>query len=646
MPARFGHAVQAAGVSTVFLYGGMGCKQYDTVIVGNKNESRCIQLVVLDDAWEFDVLKAFAGQNPFSKLETSPRLSGMMGMSPSTLPDSDSRILMFGGTSVFHARALIYQESPRPTNASFEVRSIGFRSRKASRAELQNMRQLSFNAGLHNDTHVLLFGGFIGNSLSSALFSYEMAAQQPSLGFSLVNTWSPEAPEERSYPGLVIQGDTLYMFGGFRDGEGKSDLWMLDIVSSVWAQVSKEARSHDKFFKLAFNAFSNFKISGTVVIVASGGLQGGYQKGVSFSSKKKTGSDFSVSGDQYFSIGGQDWWGSTRTKSPRECCRFATAKSSAAACQYWLERKSPVEIFNGTFKVKPNEYTDKDEQGNALSEALRALRKGGITHFGMSMGMLDLGSDRGCEPEARAMHTITWGEFANSKASLLVYGGVGQTGKALADFWHVDLQDRDSTYADSDLTETYPLMFLKMTGVADISAANKNTMIGAVADLKKILLAYAVTLDSGLKYYAADTSATSFVSTLAGFDLLRVYNISDKDQSTWAIQGRGFWQYVCDSFNGWFHSGMSGDRTSMWNDAIAAKLKTKVFASAQIESCDRPTSAEAYSRNQFDVAFVQTKYNDTKACDRSRVGEKCMRGICLLDGNYNILINIPDAIKV
>ena len=230
---------------------------------------------------------------------------------------------------------------------------------------------------------------------------------------------------------------------------------------------------------------------------------------------------------------------------------------------------------------------------------------------------------------------------------MLLYGGVGQTGKALADFWHVDLQGRDSTYKDSDQTEMYPVMNLKMTGVIDISAADKNMMIGAVADLKKILLAYAVKLDSGLKYYAGDTSATSFVSTLAGFDLLRVYNISAKDHSTWAIQGRGFWQYVCDSFNEWFHTGMSGDRTSMWNDAIAnAKLKTKVFASAQIESCDLPRSGEAYYRNHFDVAFVQTKYNDTKACDRSRVGEKCMRGICLLDGNYNILINIPDATKV
>jgi hypothetical protein len=122
--------------------------------------------------------------------------------------------------------------------------------------------------------------------------------------------------------------------------------------------------------------------------------------------------------------------------------------------------------------------------------------------------------------------------------------------------------------------------------------------------------------------------------------------MSVKDQGTWAIQGRGFWQYVCDSFNGdfYFHTGVSGDQTSMWNDVITnlkanTKLETMVFASAQIESC-------FIDHSQYDVAFVQTKYNDTKDCDRRRVGEKCMRGMCLLNGNYNILTNIPDAAKV
>ena len=623
MPARFGHAVQAVGVSTVLLYGGMGCKTYDTVSVNNKNESRCIELVVLDDVWEFDVVKAFAGQNPFSKLDTSPRFPGMIGMSASTLPDSDSRILMFGGTSDFHARGLIYQESPRPTNDFFEVRNIEFRSRKASRADLQSIRQLSFNVGLQNSTHVLLFGGFIGNSLSSAVYIYEMAAQQPSLGFSRVNAWSPQAPEARSYAGLVKKDNMLYMFGGFSNGRGISDLWQLDIVSSVWTLLSKQARNNDKYLQTAFNAFSTFSTNpDEVVIVVSGGLQGGYKAGVSFGPKKNPpGTNFSVSSDNYFNVNGADWWGSVVTKSPKECCRFSAAESSTLkeACQFWLERKQKVDDF------------------------------------------AEIGPDSGCEPEARAMHTVTFGKFANGRESLLVYGGVEQTGNALADFWHVDLVSRAgigpasmSSYFDEVPPEVYPVIFVTLSDVAYISAAKQKD---AVADMKLILLAYADKLDSSLKALTGSGhyDHESHASKLAELDLLKVYYVHEK--AKWAIQGRKFWwQYVCSHLNGDSHfprcpfpgcpivespfpscphvpcpdDGFCSCR--MWNESISSisrssisRFKTRVFENAQIESCE-------FDVNVFDVAFAQTKYNDSASCDRNLVGYKCMRGICM---NHN-----------
>jgi hypothetical protein len=544
--------------------------------------------------WEFDVIKAFAGQNPFSKLETSPRFPGMLGMSASTLPDSDSRILMFGGTSDFHARGLIYQESPRLTNNFFEVRSIEFRSRKASRADLQNMRQLSFNVGLQNSTHVLLFGGFIGNSLSSAVYIYEMAAQQPSLGFNRVNAWSPQVPEARSYAGVVKKDNMLYMFGGFSNGRGKSDLWQLDIVSSVWTLVSNQARNSDIYLQTAFNAFGTFTSTANpdeVIIVVSGGLQGGYKAGVSFGPKKKPpGTNFSVSSAIYFNINGAPWWGSVMTRSPKECCRFSAAQSSTLkqACQFWLDRKKSVDDF------------------------------------------AEIGPDRGCEPEARAMHTITWGKFANGRESLLVYGGVEQTGNALADFWHVDLVSRAGmSYNDDEVSyfdevpmpEAYPVIFVTLSDVAYISAAKQKD---AVADMKLILLAYAEKLDSylnnsGSGYYDSDAA-----STLAELDLLKVYYVQEK--AKWAIQGRKFWwQHVCNNLN--------LDSHFMWNESISSisSFKTKVFVNAQIESCE-------VDANAFDVAFEQTKYNDSASCDRNLVGYKCMRGICMNQNTGSVFL--------
>eukprot|EP00001_Collodictyon_triciliatum_P173230 30750_4 len=77
MPARFGHAVQAAGVSTVFLYGGMGCKKYDTVIVGDKERvavysacctRRCVGVRCSQGFW--------LGRTPFLSLRRAQGFQG------------------------------------------------------------------------------------------------------------------------------------------------------------------------------------------------------------------------------------------------------------------------------------------------------------------------------------------------------------------------------------------------------------------------------------------------------------------------------------------------------------------------------------------------------------------------------------------
>jgi hypothetical protein len=58
----------------------------------------------------------------------------------------------------------------------------------------------------------------------STVLLYGGMGCKPSLGFNRVNALSLQAPEARSYAGLAKRGNTLYMFGGFSKGEGKSDL--------------------------------------------------------------------------------------------------------------------------------------------------------------------------------------------------------------------------------------------------------------------------------------------------------------------------------------------------------------------------------------------------------------------------------------
>ncbi len=69
--------------------------------------------------------------------------------------------------------------------------------------------------------------------------------------------------------------------------------------------------------------------------------------------------------------------------------------------------------------------------------------------------IFEKGPDRGCEPEGRDMHTVTWGKFASGRESLLIYGGVVQTGKGFADFWHVDLVSRAGNGMSYDYEVSY-----------------------------------------------------------------------------------------------------------------------------------------------------------------------------------------------
>lgn len=213
--------MEAAGTSNVLIYGGTGCKTYEQAQVNGKNQSRCTTLMILDDLWIFNVVKALSGQHPFSKLETSPKLPGLMGMAAATLHHADNRILLFGGSTVFHAETLLTRQRPAVVDEMFQMRDLQFRARKATSTHLGVLLELSACAKVQNSTHVVLFGGFVGNALSSGVFIYELAAAQVSLGFNAVPVLSQQAPAARGYAGLVKPDEnTLIMFGGFSESTG------------------------------------------------------------------------------------------------------------------------------------------------------------------------------------------------------------------------------------------------------------------------------------------------------------------------------------------------------------------------------------------------------------------------------------------
>ena len=96
LPARFGHAMATVSGTRVLIYGGIGC--------GRKSpqSQHCLESVVLNDLWEFDLLRWSGSGNPLRILNLSPSLRGLAGVSLIAIPGEDHRVLTFGGASAMY----------------------------------------------------------------------------------------------------------------------------------------------------------------------------------------------------------------------------------------------------------------------------------------------------------------------------------------------------------------------------------------------------------------------------------------------------------------------------------------------------------------------------------------------------------------
>jgi hypothetical protein len=601
---RFGHSVVAVGFSTVLVYGGMGCSKYVAMKVNNKDSTRCTALKLLDDLWEVNMMKAVSGSHDIlSKLLTSPSMPGLAGMTQVVLPGADHRVLMLGGSDAFHAATLIMQGTPSTIDGLFQVRDIEFRAGKGSRTNLR-LRELSSNTMVQNGTDAILFGGFIGNSLSSAVFKYDLAASSPTLAFSPMMVLSQQAPPARGFSGLVKPDiSTLVVFGGYSGGTGLADMWRFDIVSSSWKNLFKEDRADPALpVPTAFNAMAYFYTpTKDLVLCAHGGLQGGYKAGTSFRPGVST--EHQVSKNAKYTL----WEPSERKTSQWD--RVVTA--------------GPPECCNPSDNVK------------------QAL----CTQAGYAYPCPEC-----CEPQARAMHSLAY--FSETNA-LLSFGGVNEHGTALPDLLDIsmDITDIGLPYevrltnmapigevAEADMLADFKSIFCKMFALVVLKLGGWGPD-GGTNEMQEIENTFALHF-YGFKYTPA-TKTFGMYARLSGtkpplvpipivdgtklsFDVYSLWNVA----MNWKVGGSDP-DHVPPARDAWISA-----RNAM---QTGAALRTSVFNGttldldwcAEVDCLPQSSALGIPGAPLGDVAFVQTTFQDQASCDSTQPASKCMRGICM-----------------
>ncbi len=232
LSARYGHAMAVVSGTRVLIYGGFGCSELD------KNSSGfCLEPELLNDLWEFDCLKLGGDVCPLTEIVLSPSLAGIAGHSLVVIPGESHRLLVFGGVTATNKQTLPYPimelmgESQIPNSASFEFRELMFRGAKAINIAVSGVEALSFSSATSNETHVVIFAGYLGNSRTSVLFSYSLAESSPDLGLKPMAILA-SGPRARSHVGVALPDATTLLVLTFSKVSNVSHLTKVDYFTT------------------------------------------------------------------------------------------------------------------------------------------------------------------------------------------------------------------------------------------------------------------------------------------------------------------------------------------------------------------------------------------------------------------------------
>jgi hypothetical protein len=390
---------------------------------------------------------------------------------------------------------------------------------------------------------------------------------------------SQEAPPPRAFPGLVKPDqDTLVMFGGYSDGSGLSDLWKLNVVSSLWTPLEQEDKtSASKAYPAAFSAFTYFYVPNDkggqdLILTTTMGLKDSYKAGVSFA----------------------------RGGPPDAQGLYQV--TDAVRWTMWLPSGVSTGVWN---RMKPNDVSTVCCSTGNPGKAVQKM----CTDAGMW-------SPDACSFEARAMHTMTNGNFVAGSPSLLLFGGLQREGLALKDLWSVDLMNN---------MMVMPKFYLYLTGMPSKSEWPADESL-VTADLKAIIVKL-VELSTNIPEAWPDKQVTW--ADLDIYDMTFEGQDASMTKFTFKISASRGYIYVA------LHPQLA---PNLFPSAlIAASLQTTVFQNAAL-SCPEGEDGSICGIMRYyddsgvilhDVGLVTRHYDDTMACNPADPNSRCARGICM-----------------
>ena len=450
---RFGHSVVVMSGVRVVVYGGFTCADAD-----------CLKYTALSDAWEVDLGLVQSNAEALMTLRELTPAGTAVGGVVAVSTGASNRVYVTGGSKTPYAFELLACRAGDVCNMSksvpqaLEAREIMVFESKMKSVTSTYWPAMSAHSAVANATTAIMFGGFIGNTLTSGTFTVTFSAPTGDNAFGQVKI-AGGLPEARGYGAMNILGsESFLLVGGVKTQMNNSgigskrvalgDLWNYSFVTAKWS----ETQGVGNYTSNAFGASSNFISNGLFVFLAHGGISEEYVPGLSARKKfRNTAQDPYPYGpgvkqptaemkallpETWVKSAKFDRWIRVKPKRWDVNCMSLKPLSNKQSDDYWRNYSAPYPWWialkgekSSPFKVSPCTWAPPTTEGSCAQQSDPETQ----------LCTVQLPPSMVCEPTGRFMHSLTVSPFKSGKMAAVLYGGIDTYGRLLADTWLYDL---------------------------------------------------------------------------------------------------------------------------------------------------------------------------------------------------------------
>ena len=450
---RFGHSIVVMSGVRVVLYGGFTCP-----------DEACRKYTALSDAWEIDLNLVQSTSEALMTLRELTPTGTAMGGVVAVSAGASNLVYVTGGSNTPFEFKLLAGEMSKSVPQALEIREIMVFESKMNSLTSTHWPALSAHSAVANASTAIMFGGFIGNTMTSAAFTVTFSAPTGNDAFAQVKI-SGRLPEARGYSAMEILGSEAFLLvGGVKTARNNSgigstrvalgDLWNYSFVTAKWSETQRVGNHTSN----AFGASSSFVSNGLFFFFAHGGVSEAYVPGVSAGKRWRNttsnpypyGPGVNQPTAEMKVLLPETWvknakinrWIRVRPKTWDVKCMSIKPLSNKEGDDYWRNYSAPypwwISVVSqpsvaGTtqnlFKVAPCTWAPPTVDANCAQNSDPETQ---LCTTQLPPSMI-------CEPSGRFMHSLTVSSFKGGKNAAVLYGGIDMYNQLLADAWMYDL---------------------------------------------------------------------------------------------------------------------------------------------------------------------------------------------------------------